>query len=78
MLLGPEDGEQLGSPGMDGGKPMEPRVTGRADSDQNIGITIARLTMVDMKDAGVPVPAARTLKVIALKDDFPVSAEVVF
>ena len=57
---------------------MEPRVTGRADSDQDIGITIARLTMVDMKDAGVPVPAARTLKVIALKDDFPVSAEVVF
>jgi len=75
MLFGPEDGEQFRDPRMDRSEAMKTGVTGGADRDKQIGITVPGMPMVNMKKAGRP--AARAPIPVALKHAFPVSAEVI-
>jgi hypothetical protein len=77
MLFGPEDGEQFGDPRMDRGQPMKPGVAGGANGNQEIGITVPGMPVMNMKEACLPCPAARAPVPVALKHGFPVSGEVI-
>jgi hypothetical protein len=77
MLLGPEDGEQVGDPDMDGSQAVEAGVAGRADRDQEPWLAHAGPAMVDMKDTGVACPTALAPILVPIEDRFPVSAEVI-
>jgi hypothetical protein len=56
MLLGPEDGEPFRDPDMDRSQAMQPGVAGGAYRDQQIGITVAGMPMVNMQNSGVSPP----------------------
>jgi hypothetical protein len=76
MLLGPEDGEEFGDPDMDRSQAVKPSVAGRADGDQEPRLAQSRLTVMNV-EFGVPCSAALAPVLVAGKDDFAVSAEVI-
>jgi len=77
MLFGPEESQRLWDPPVDGSKTVEAGVAAGADGDEQIRITVSRLPMVNMQDAGVPCPATPALKSVPNQDSFPVPAEVI-
>ena len=76
MLFGPDNGEQLRDPDMEGGEAVEAGVAGGTDGDQERWLANVGPTTVDV-ELCVPCPTAPALILVALEDDFPVSAEVI-
>jgi hypothetical protein len=76
MLFGPEDGEEFRDPDVNRSQPMQARMAGGADGDQEIGIADAGKPVMNME--AVPRPAADAPQPIALEDRFPISGEVIF
>lgn len=75
MLFGPEDCEQFGDPDVDRSQAVKPGVAGRADRNQEIRVTEARMPVMNVE--AIPCPAVRASKVIPLENQFPVAAKVI-
>lgn len=75
MLLGPKDGEQFGDPDMDRSEAVETGVAAGADRDEQIGIAVAGMPVMNMKEAGLPAAGAPIA--ITGQHDFAVPAEVI-
>jgi hypothetical protein len=77
MLFGPEDGQQIGDPGVDRRKPMKPGVAGGTDGDQQIGVAVTGMPVMNV-EVRIPCPAGPTPETVSVKDRVAVSGEIIF
>lgn len=52
MLLGPESHQHLGNPDPEGREPMQPHMAGGTEGDEQLGVVVARLPVMDDEPFG--------------------------